>query len=40
MRITAPVTEDELRGDAFLERLEPSLELGTVVGKEAILECG
>ena len=40
VRIAAPVAQDHVRSDTRLERLEPSLELGTLVGKEAILERG
>src|SRR5262245_26239206 len=40
VRITAPMAEDDLGYDTRLERLEPRLDLGTLVREIAILEPG
>ena len=38
VRITLPVAQDKVRSNTRLERLEPALELGTLIGKETVLE--
>jgi hypothetical protein len=38
VRITLPVAQDNVRSNTRLELLEPALELGTLIGKEAVLK--
>jgi hypothetical protein len=38
VRITVPVAQDDFGSNTRLELLEPALELGTLIGKEAVLE--